>query len=145
MCAECCLELLTGQGLNFERCGRSLGDPQFKRGKGENTVECMPDVRRIELQPGDTALVLASDGLWDKVSDTTVVAVLDKVRLQPGNGRKRLECSLCLAVPCSTVRALNAYRVSFLLFAVHAWMPVNLSVLALRSACLQCPFHLSEH
>lgn len=39
----------------------------------------MPDVRRIELQPGDTALVLASDGLWDKLSDTTAVAVIDKV------------------------------------------------------------------
>lgn len=98
MCAECCLEVLTGQGLNVERCGRSLGDPQFKRGKGENPVECMPDVRRIELQPGDSALVLASDGLWDKVSDTTVVAVLDKVRLQPENGGICLECSLCLAV-----------------------------------------------
>jgi serine/threonine protein phosphatase PrpC len=58
---------------------RSLGDPQFKKGDGEPTVECMPDMRRIELQPGDTALVLASDGLWDKVSDATAVSVIDKV------------------------------------------------------------------
>jgi serine/threonine protein phosphatase PrpC len=43
-------------------------------------VECTPEVRRVELQPGDTAIVLASDGLWDVLSDSAAVAVVDKVR-----------------------------------------------------------------
>ncbi|BDA46808.1 probable Integrin-linked kinase-associated serine/threonine phosphatase 2C at C-terminar half [Coccomyxa sp. Obi] len=59
---------------------RSLGDPQFKRGKGEPQVECEPEVRRVELQPADVALVLGSDGLWDKMSDTTAVAIVNKVK-----------------------------------------------------------------
>ncbi len=58
---------------------RSLGDPQFKRGEGEPQVECAPEVRRVELQPADIALVLGSDGLWDKMSDTTAVAIINKV------------------------------------------------------------------
>ena len=32
------------------------------------------------LQPGDSALVLASDGLWDVMSDSEVVGVLARVR-----------------------------------------------------------------
>jgi len=59
---------------------RSLGDPQFKQGgEGEQLVECMPEVRRIELQSGDTAIVLASDGLWDKVSDSDAISVIERV------------------------------------------------------------------
>ena len=58
---------------------RSLGDPQFKRGKGEPQVECEPEVRRVELQPADIALVLGSDGLWDKMSDTAAVAIINQV------------------------------------------------------------------
>ena len=61
---------------------RSLGDPQFKRGSGEPQVECEPEVRRVELQPADTALVLGSDGLWDKMSDATAVGILNKVSPQ---------------------------------------------------------------
>ena len=36
-------------------------------------------MRRVELQPGDFAIVLASDGLWDVLSDTEVVTILQKV------------------------------------------------------------------
>ena len=42
-------------------------------------VDCTPEMRRVELQPGDFAIVLATDGLWDVLSDTEVVTVLQKV------------------------------------------------------------------
>lgn len=42
-------------------------------------MECTPEMRRVELQPGDFAIVLASDGLWDVLSDTEVVTILQKV------------------------------------------------------------------
>ena len=58
---------------------RCLGDPQFKE-NDKDVVECTPEMRRVELQPGDFAIVLASDGLWDVLSDTEVVTILQKVR-----------------------------------------------------------------
>ncbi len=58
---------------------RALGDLQFKVG-GKDVVECTPEMRRVELQAGDSALVLASDGLWDVLGDSEVVAVLARVR-----------------------------------------------------------------
>lgn len=42
-------------------------------------------MRRVELQPGDFAIVLASDGLWDVLSDTEVVTILQKVHLPHSN------------------------------------------------------------
>lgn len=42
-------------------------------------VDCTPEMRRVELQRGDFAIVLASDGLWDVLSDTELVAILQKV------------------------------------------------------------------
>lgn len=44
-------------------------------------MDCTPEMRRVELQPGDFAIVLASDGLWDVLSDTEVVTILQKVHL----------------------------------------------------------------
>lgn len=79
-------ELLTeGDGcsmLKVERARRALGDAQFKAAKGKegNLVECTPEVRRIELQRGDAGLILASDGLWDVLSDSAAVGVLDQAR-----------------------------------------------------------------
>ena len=60
------------------RCCRCLGDPQFKE-NDKDVVDCTPEMRRVELQPGDFAIVLASDGLWDVLSDTEVVTILQKV------------------------------------------------------------------
>jgi hypothetical protein len=64
------------------RAYRALGDAQFKMAKGKegNLVECTPEVRRIELQRGDAGLILASDGLWDVLSDSAAVRVLDQAR-----------------------------------------------------------------
>ena len=59
---------------------RALGDPQFKLGKEKSPVDCTPEVRAVELNPGDNAIVLATDGLWDVLSDVTVVELLVEVR-----------------------------------------------------------------
>ena len=63
---------------------RALGDPQFKLGKDKNPVDCTPEVRSVELHPGDNAIVLATDGLWDALSDVAVVELLLAVRHRSG-------------------------------------------------------------
>lgn len=57
-----------GSGLAVSR---SLGDLDFKEPK--RFVECEPDVRRLVPVPGDNFVVLASDGLWDVLSDQEAV------------------------------------------------------------------------
>ncbi|EIE26090.1 protein serine/threonine phosphatase 2C [Coccomyxa subellipsoidea C-169] len=66
--------------LSMSRC---LGDAPFKA-DGKEVVDCTPEMRRIELQPGDSAVVLATDGLWDVMSDTDVVSIVTKVRGELG-------------------------------------------------------------
>ena len=36
-------------------------------------VECLPDVGRVQLLPEDSTLIMASDGLWDVLSDQLAV------------------------------------------------------------------------
>ena len=43
-------------------------------------MDCTPEVRSVGLSPGDNAIVLATDGLWDVLSDVAVVGVLGRVR-----------------------------------------------------------------
>ncbi len=57
---------------------RSIGDPDFKP-NGNRIVTSTPDVRVVELNPSDTAVVLASDGLWDVLSDKDVAEITNKV------------------------------------------------------------------
>ncbi|CAL8470335.1 g9877 [Coccomyxa elongata] len=64
--------------LSMSRC---LGDLPFKS-DGKEVVDCTPEMRRIELQPGDSAVVMATDGLWDVLSDTDVVSIVTKTREQ---------------------------------------------------------------
>lgn len=52
---------------------RSLGDQDFKA--PAPLVSCAPDVSATALAPGDGPLILASDGLWDVVSDQRAVDV----------------------------------------------------------------------
>ena len=42
-------------------------------------MDCTPEVRSVELNPGDNAIVLATDGLWDVLSDVAVVDLLGQV------------------------------------------------------------------
>ena len=52
---------------------RSLGDAQFK--EPLPLVSSDPDVSVTLLQPGDTMLILASDGVWDVLSDQDAAEV----------------------------------------------------------------------
>jgi serine/threonine protein phosphatase PrpC len=52
---------------------RSLGDHHLK----EAGVSCIPDVCVRDLAPGDQALVIASDGLWDALNDSDAGQVLE--------------------------------------------------------------------
>lgn len=40
-------------------------------------VECEPDVTRHRLTPDDKFILLASDGLWDVLTDQEAVDVVD--------------------------------------------------------------------
>ena len=65
-------------------------------------VDCTPEMRRVELQPGDFAIVLATDGLWDVLSDTEVVTVLQKVppsSRQLCDGKTTVSCVLSCHAP----------------------------------------------
>ena len=50
------------------RC-RALGDANFKEGTGDALVSNRPDVRHLLLTPQDSAIVIASDGMFDVLSD----------------------------------------------------------------------------
>ena len=52
------------------RCARSLGDAAYKHGpRGEHLICAEPDVFTIELEPAHEFVVLASDGVWDVLSE----------------------------------------------------------------------------
>lgn len=57
-----------GSGLAVSR---SLGDLDFK--EPSRFVECEPDVNRYVPSPEDNLIVMASDGLWDVLSDQEAV------------------------------------------------------------------------
>jgi len=60
---------------------RALGDPEYKLKGGSCAVIAAPEVRRLRLRPGDAAVVLASDGLFDVMDDGEVVDVIEQARL----------------------------------------------------------------
>lgn len=74
---------------------RSLGDAQFK--EPLPLVSSDPDVSVTLLRPGDTMLILASDGVWDVLSDqdaaeVAVAAALEAVAAAAaGEGEKEAE------------------------------------------------------
>ncbi|KAL6761608.1 phosphatase 2C-like domain-containing protein, partial [Haematococcus lacustris] len=97
-----------GSGLAVSR---SLGDYDFKEPR--KLVDATPEVVRTRLMPGDAFVVLASDGLWDVMTDQDAV---DAVRsaLQACEGAKAgkptsadatlaAEAALALAVRRGTV------------------------------------------
>ena len=62
---------------------RALGDPEYKLKGGQSAVIAAPEVRRLRLRPGDAAIILASDGLWDVMDDSEAVDVVEKVPSLP--------------------------------------------------------------
>lgn len=55
---------------------RALGNAAFKRGEGGAALSATPDVRRVACGDFDSFLLLASDGLWDVLSDDAAVAIV---------------------------------------------------------------------
>lgn len=53
-------------------------------------VECMPDVGRVQLLPEDSMVLMASDGLWDVLSDQQAVDTAEVGLLDPASCRQNL-------------------------------------------------------
>lgn len=65
---------------------RSFGDPDFK--EPLHLVTATPDVIRERLVPGDDFVILASDGLWDVLSDSEACTVVRRHLQQSGAPRQ---------------------------------------------------------
>ncbi|KAK9839238.1 hypothetical protein WJX81_003454 [Elliptochloris bilobata] len=68
-----------GRRVTLLAMTRALGDPEYKLKGGQCAVIAAPEVRRLRLRPGDSAIILASDGLWDVMDDSEAVDVVEKV------------------------------------------------------------------
>lgn len=55
---------------------RALGDASFKEGDGDALVSNLPDVRHLALTPEDSAIVIASDGMFDVLADQVAAEVV---------------------------------------------------------------------
>ena len=75
---------------NFLACARSLGDGRFKQGTplaGSLTMDLVPaepDVASHTLGPEDRFVVLASDGVWDVLSDQKACEIVADAARRPG-------------------------------------------------------------
>lgn len=56
---------------------RALGDANFKEG-ADALVSNRPDVRHLTLMPSDSAIIIASDGLFDVIADQTGADTVSK-------------------------------------------------------------------
>ncbi|XP_039270677.2 protein phosphatase 1G-like [Styela clava] len=72
-------------GLNLSR---AIGDHCYKTNKAielENQmISAMPDIKKVNLQPGDDFMILACDGIWNVFSSQEVVDFI-RVRIPPAN------------------------------------------------------------
>lgn len=67
---------------------RSLGDADLKP-----AVTAQPQVLQHQLSSQDEFVVLASDGLWDKLSNEEAVGVVNDTVKQPAMAAQRCACS----------------------------------------------------
>jgi len=67
--------------VNFNLAmSRSLGDIKFKQSVGDgNAIRHTPEIIQATLQPTDTAIVLACDGLWDVMQNEEVAITVDSL------------------------------------------------------------------
>lgn len=72
-------------GLAALQVTRSIGDDDLKPG-----VTAEPEVTETVLSDEDEYLVMASDGLWDVVSNAEVVSIIKNTVKEPGMCSKRL-------------------------------------------------------
>ena len=78
-------ELVSFGPLSVMYC-RSIGDADMKGGG----VIAEPEVTHVDLQPEDAFLVLATDGLWDVLSNQAVVNLVHDTVKEPTMCAKRL-------------------------------------------------------
>lgn len=72
---------------------RALGDMDFKQSKelpaAEQMITAMPDVRTLQLHPGDEFLILACDGIWEMLTNQEVGLRLHTMSLFRASLRSR--------------------------------------------------------
>ena len=71
-------------------CCRSIGDADLK----EQGVTAEPQVTEFQLQPDDSFLIIASDGLWDAVSNSDAVSLVHDTVKQPAMCAQRCAAAL---------------------------------------------------
>ena len=80
---------LTHEGVGLSQsataCCRSIGDADVKA----QGVTALPEVAVHQLAQQDEFVVLASDGLWEKVSNEDVVTLIQDTVKQPDMAAKR--------------------------------------------------------
>lgn len=69
---------ISGDGYMYGELAvaRAIGSAAWKRDPSKRALIPTPDLVSIQLQPDDDFVVLATDGLWDKVDNTQVRTLL---------------------------------------------------------------------
>lgn len=80
-CCACCVVLQDDPDADVSADGymygelavaRAIGSAAWKRDPSKRALIPTPDLVSIQLQPDDDFVLLATDGLWDKVDNTQV-------------------------------------------------------------------------
>jgi serine/threonine protein phosphatase PrpC len=77
-------------GCAHLQVSRSIGDLDAKGSGPEGGVSAVPDTGTLVASEGDAFLVLASDGLWDVVSNIEAIALVHDTVKNPSMAAKRL-------------------------------------------------------
>lgn len=71
-----------------------LGDHAYKQNTqlshSEQMISALPDIQKIELEPGDDFVVLACDGIWNSKTNQQVVDFIRPRLQKAGNGPQSL-------------------------------------------------------
>merc|ERR1712096_493218 len=75
--SEDTVSALEGEQVHMLRMSRCIGDHDFKENH-PNGVIAVPDVSSFTFDEGDRFIVLATDGLWDVITEDEVVTIVDQ-------------------------------------------------------------------
>lgn len=82
-------------GLNLSR---ALGDHAYKQNTqlshSEQMISALPDIQKIDLEPGDDFVVLACDGIWNSKTNQQVVDFI-RPRFQKAGGSPQSLSKIC--------------------------------------------------
>ena len=102
-------------------CCRSIGDADLK----DQGVTAEPQVTEFQLQPDDSFLIIASDGLWDAVSNTDAVGLVHDTVKQPAMCAQRCAAAprQSFVHPCLTDSSLpGSDRIVVLLSSLRSYL-----------------------